>query len=81
MTDYESMSIDELEAENSRLMQSRKDIKAQQLALTATLDAKRKRLAVAEEIARIRERHGVDVQIVGPSAIETSEAVRGPGMA
>ncbi len=77
MMHYDTMSIDELEAENARLMAERAALRKQQQALVAAIDTKRAEAAVAADLQALQARHGVTVQVVAPSAIDSAEQVKG----
>lgn len=75
MTNYNSMTVEELEAANAELMAERMALRQEQSHLVKVLDAKRKDEAVARELAALQARHGVTVQVVSPAGIDSEEAV------
>lgn len=77
VTNYDSMTVAELEAANADIMAQRAALRAEQQHLVQVLDAKRAAEAVEADMAKLRERHGVDVQVVKPAGIESAEGVNG----
>lgn len=77
MNDYEDMDIEQLEAANAGLMQQRSKLRAEQTKLVAVLEHKRREAAMAADLKKLRERHGVEVQVVKPDGIASAEQVNG----
>ena len=75
--DYEQMTVEQLEAENSKLMARRNLIKAQQKEIAQWLDEKRAQQALAADIAALQEKHGVKTQVIKPAGVPSSETVTG----
>jgi len=74
MADYEKMSIEELEQASQALMQQRSELRERHRELVRVLDAKRREQALAEDLAKIGEKHGV---VISPQGIASQESVQG----
>ncbi|MDT8383009.1 MAG: hypothetical protein RRB22_01185 [Gammaproteobacteria bacterium] len=77
MKKYNTMTVQELEDENARLMQAKAEIREQQKELVAVLDAKRADAALAEDVKKLQEKHGAKLQVLNPGGIASAEGVNG----
>lgn len=75
MTNYNSMTIEALEALNAELMQQRAALRDQQQIIAKVLDEKRSEAALAADLAAIEAKHGRKVQVLQPVAIASAEQV------
>ena len=80
MANYEEMSIEELELEQTRLYDEAKAVGAERHALAAVLDSKRTRVEVLNRVARMSDVERQQMaQALGVSGIPSGEAVGEPG--
>jgi hypothetical protein len=73
----DTMTVAELEAENQRLMLARQEIIAQQRVLGEMLDKRRAEQDLAEDIEKLKAKHGV--QTISAQGIASAEAVGDAG--
>ena len=79
MADYSNMTMAEMEAANGQLMAKRAAIREEQLALNAAMSQRHRKEELARDLAKLREKHGPETQIVVPAGIASGEAVGTPG--
>ena len=79
MADYSSMSMAEMEAANGKLMAQRAAIREEQIALNAAMSKLHRKEELARDLAKLREKHGPETQIVVPAGIASGESVGTPG--
>lgn len=74
-TNYREMNTEELEAALHDAMSERAEVVARQRAIAAQLDERRRAEALAHDVAKLEERHGVTIR---PQGIDSRETVGEP---
>jgi peptidoglycan hydrolase CwlO-like protein len=72
---FETMTIEQLEAANRELDAEKQAIREKQRELNAALSKKIEEAELAREQERLSQKFGRPVQVLQPAGIETAEAV------
>lgn len=75
----EELTLEELETEQARLQAAAAELRTRRRAVAAELDDRRANLALAQDMARLEQKHGATIQQLYPKGIQSTAAVGTPG--
>lgn len=75
----DDMTLDQLRAYQADLQEQAARLNDQRKAVSAAIDAKARAAEFEADLAALRRKHGVDLQVIAPEGIAGAEVVGVPG--